>query len=333
MLMARRNALVMNIPGLIFICVILAWSRAAFSGDIPTVKQATDPSLPLPLADRLRDHVSHLALEIGQRNIFHSHALHAAADYIRNQWITQGYQVRSQFYHANEVKSENLEVSRTGKTKPHEIIIVGAHYDTVEGSPGANDNASGIAALIELSRFFAAVETERTLRFVAFANEEPPFFFWGQMGSGVYAETAKACGDDIRLMISLEMLGSYSDEPGSQNYPPFFKYFYPDRANFIAMVSNQASHKELKQLVAAFKAHSDFPMESLATFEFIPGVAWSDHLSFWREGYPAVMVTDTAFYRYDAYHTAEDTPEKLNYSAMARVVKGLFHALKALKLH
>jgi Zn-dependent M28 family amino/carboxypeptidase len=322
----------MNIPALILICVILALSRAAFPGNVSVMKQTIDPSLP-PLADRLRDHVSHLALEIGQRNIFHSHTLHAAADYIRSEWVAQGYQVNSQYYQANGVKSENLEISRIGKTKPQEIILVGAHYDTVEGSPGANDNASGVAALIELSRFFATVETERTLRFVAFANEEPPFFYWGQMGSGIYAETAKARGDDIRLMISLEMLGSYSDEPGSQSYPLFLKHFYPDRANFIAMVSNRASRKELHHLVTAFKTHSDFPVESLATFEFIPGVAWSDHLSFWREDYPALMVTDTAFYRYDAYHTAEDTPEKLNYSAMARVVEGLFHALRVLKLH
>jgi Zn-dependent M28 family amino/carboxypeptidase len=284
------------------------------------------------LADRLRGHVSHLALEIGQRNVFHPQALHAAADYIRSEWLAQGYAVNSQCYQAREVESENLEISRPGKTRPQEIVLVGAHYDTVEGSPGADDNASGIAALLELSHLFASVETERTLRFVAFTNEEPPFFFWGRMGSAVYAETAKARGEDIRLMISLEMLGSYSDRPGSQGYPPFLKHFYPDRGNFIAMVSNRASREELRQLVAAFQAHSDFPVESLATFEFVPGVAWSDHLSFWRQGYPAMMVTDTAFYRNAAYHSAADTPEKLNYPAMARVVEGLFHALRVLEL-
>lgn len=284
------------------------------------------------LADRLRGHVTHLAVEIGQRNVFHPDALHATADYIRREWATQGYQVNSQFYETKGVKSENLEVIRKGKTRPDEIILVGAHYDTVSGSPGADDNASGVAALLELARLFATTETACTLRFVAFVNEEPPFFFWGRMGSGVYAEAAKARGDNIRLMISLEMLGSYSEKSGSQRYPPLFGFFYPDRANFIAMVSNRASRKELHQLVAAFKAHSDFPVESLATFELIPGVAWSDHLSFWREGYPALMVTDTAFYRSDAYHSAEDTPEKLNYPAMAQVVEGMFRALKGLEL-
>jgi Zn-dependent M28 family amino/carboxypeptidase len=295
------------------------------------VEPAINSSSPT-LADRLRGHVSHLALEIGQRNVFHPQALHAAADYIRSEWLAQGYAVNSQCYQAKEVESENLEVSRPSKTRPEEIVLVGAHYDTVEGSPGADDNASGIAALLELSHLFAGVETERTLRFVAFTNEEPPFFFWGRMGSAVYAETAKARGEDIRLMISLEMLGAYSDRPGSQGYPPFLKHFYPDRGNFIAMVSNRASREELRQLVAAFQAHSDFPVESLATFEFVPGVAWSDHLSFWRQGYPAMMVTDTAFYRNAAYHSAADTPEKLNYPAMARVVEGLFHALRVLEL-
>lgn len=295
------------------------------------MEPAINPSSPT-LADRLRGHVSHLALEIGQRNVFHPQALHAAADHIRSEWLAQGYAVNSQCYQAKEVESENLEVSRLGKTRPEEIVLVGAHYDTVEGSPGADDNASGIAALLELSRLFASVETECTLRFVAFTNEEPPFFFWGRMGSAVYAETAKARGEDIRLMISLEMLGSYNDQPGSQGYPPFLKLFYPDRGNFIAMVSNRASREELRQLVAAFQAHSDFPVESLATFEFVPGVAWSDHLSFWRQGYPALMVTDTAFYRNAAYHSAADTPEKLNYPVMARVVEGLFHALRVLEL-
>lgn len=322
----------MGLPGFILMSIILAWSGVTFPENMPaTMEQTMKPSA-ATLSDRLHDHVFHLASKIGQRNIFHLQALNAAAAYIRNEWVAQGYQVKAQYYQADGVQSENLEVSRPGKAKPHEIILVGAHYDTVAGSPGANDNASGIAALLELSRFFATVETEYTFRFVAFTNEEPPFFFWDQMGSAIYARRAKARHENIRLMISLEMLGSYSDKPGSQSYPLFLEYFYPDRANFIAMISNLASREELNQLVSSFKAYSDFPVESLATFEFVPGIAWSDHLSFWREGYPAVMVTDTAFYRYEAYHTAEDTPEKLNYLAMAQVVEGLFHALQALKL-
>jgi len=285
---------------------------------------------PAQLADRLRAHVAKLAGEIGERNVSRPRALHAAADYIRAEWTAQGYQVAAHSYQAEGVLSENLEVTLPGKSKPNEIILIGAHYDTVLGSPGANDNASGVAALLEISRKFAQLVPERSVHFVAFVNEEPPFFYWGEMGSMIYAKAARARGDDIRLMVSLEMLGFYTDKPGSQSYPPLLRFFYPDRGNFIAFVSNFSSRQALRQLVDAFRAHSDFPAESLATFEFIPGVSWSDHLSFWRQGYPALMVTDTAFHRYAYYHTALDTPEKLNYDAMVRVVEGLQNAFAAL---
>jgi len=279
------------------------------------------------LASRLESHVTELAGTIGERNVFRPQALHAAADYIRGQWAAQGYRVVPQSYEALGVSSENLEITLTGTSRPDEILLIGAHYDTVQGSPGANDNASGVAALLELSRMLRDAKPSRSIRFVAFANEEHPFFYGGGMGSGVYSKAARARNDDIRLMISLEMLGYYSDAPGSQRYPPLLRHFYPDRANFIAFVSDLASRHRLRELVQAFRAHSDFPAESLATFTFVPGVSWSDHLSFWRENYRALMVTDTAFYRYAHYHRASDTPEKLRYPEMARVVTGLQAAI------
>ncbi len=285
------------------------------------------------MTGRLQAHVRKLAGEIGERNVHHPQSLRAAADYLRAQWASQGYQVVSQNYEAYGVRSENIEVTLPGASRPEQIIVIGAHYDSVSGSPGANDNASGVAALLELSRALAqakSMKLARTVRFVAFVNEESPFFDRSEMGSMVYARAARARGDDIRLMVSLEMLGYYSDAPGSQRYPPPFGFFYPDRANFIGFVSNFASRRELRDWVQAFRAHSDFPAESLATFEFVPGVAWSDHLPFWREGYPALMVTDTAFYRYAHYHSHRDTPDRLNYGAMARVVTGLQAALTAM---
>ena len=124
-------------------------------------------------------------------------------------------------------------------------------------------------------------------------------------------------------MLSLEMLGYYRDTPGSQGYPPVFRWFYPDRANFIALVSNIRSRGEMRRLAAAFRSGSRFPLEQAATFAWIPGVAWSDHLSFWHEGYRAMMLTDTAFFRYQHYHEATDTPEKLDYKGLARVTRGL----------
>jgi Zn-dependent M28 family amino/carboxypeptidase len=304
----------------------------------PNVPDLTRSSIPNsnatlasgPVLDaRLRAHVARLAGEIGERNVFRPVALHAAADYIRREWTAMGYDVAIQSYQAAGVLSENLEVTRTGRSRPSEIVLIGAHYDSVQGSPGANDNASGVAALLEISREFVQLTPECSVRFVAFVNEEPPFFYWGQMGSTVYAKAARARGDAIKLMVSLEMLGCYSDERGSQSYPVPLRFFYPDRGNFIAFVANLRSRKPLHRLVAAFRAHSDFPAESLATFEFIPGVSWSDQLSFWRQGYRALMVTDTAFYRYAYYHTALDTPEKVNYPAMARVVTGLQQAFAA----
>ena len=274
--------------------------------------------------DPLRTHVHRLAGEIGERNVFRPQALDAAAAYIREEWSAQGYPVSSQPYDVEGLSCENLEVSRVGNGRAREIILIGAHYDSVRGSPGANDNASGVAALLELSRLLRG------------RSPTAPCASWRsyrrQMGSMVYAEAARERSDDIRLMMSLEMLGSYSDRPGSQRYPPLFRYFYPDRGNFIAFVSSFSSRGMLQEAVAAFQAGSDFPVEHVARFSFVPGVSWSDHQSFWRQGYPALMVTDTAFYRYAYYHTAQDTPEKVNYAAMAEVVQGLYKAIASLAM-
>jgi Zn-dependent M28 family amino/carboxypeptidase len=210
------------------------------------------------------------------------------------------------------------------------VVLVGAHYDSVMGSPGANDNASGVAALLEISAFFASTITDRTVRFVAFVNEEPPFYHGGRMGSLVYARAARKRGDDIRAMFSLETIGYYRDEPGSQSYPPLFRFFYPKQGNFVAFVSNLRSRGLLRESVSAFRKHSDFPVEQVATLSIVPGVSWSDHSSFWKNGYRAVMVTDTAFYRYSHYHTPHDTPKKLCYPAFGRVTAGLVGVVEAL---
>jgi len=276
--------------------------------------------------DALHRHVHMLAAEIGERNIWRPSALAAAEAYIEGQWRAQGYLVTAQRYTAEGVDSANLEISIPGIAKPGEIIIVGAHYDSVQGSPGADDNASAVGALLELSRLLGGLRAARTLRLVAFVNEEPPFFFWGNMGSAVYAKEARRRGDDIRAMFSLEMLGCYSDQRNSQRYPPLLRHFYPDRGNFIGFVSNLRSRFLLKQAVAAFRRQSDFPAESAALPAWIPGVAWSDQLSFWRQGYRGVMVTDTAFYRYPYYHTAFDTPNRLDYGRLAAVTSGLARA-------
>ena len=210
----------------------------------------------LVLEKYLRAHVEKLASEIGERNVWRPDALHAAADYIRDTWRQLGYEVHAQGYDAENVWSENLTIEIHGGKRANEIILAGAHYDSVKGSSGADDNASGVAALLEIARLLAGKKPERTLRLVAFVNEEPPFFYFGEMGSKVYARAARERNDDIRMMISFEMLGCYKDQPGSQKYPPFMRWFYPDRGNFIGFVSNLKSRCALKKFSQAFAASS-----------------------------------------------------------------------------
>jgi hypothetical protein len=272
---------------------------------------------------RLVRHVRRLAGDIGERNVGRPAALDAAARYIEAEFAAAGHVVTWQRYDARGVESANLEVVLPGRRWPDESVVIGAHYDTVAGSPGADDNASGVAALLELARLLGPHVPARTLKLVAFVNEEPPFFYFGRMGSRVYAEAARRRGENVRLMISLEMLGYYRDEPGSQAYPPLFRHFHPDRGNFIAFVSNFRSARAMRRAEAAFRRHSDFPLETTATCGWIPGVAWSDHLSFWRAGYRAFMCTDTAFYRNPFYHGAQDTPEKLDYPRLAALTEAL----------
>ncbi|KWR87607.1 M28 family peptidase [Cupriavidus sp. IDO] len=275
------------------------------------------------LAAALERHVKVLAGEIGERNVFRPDALHAAADYIDQEWARRGCAVRRQDYQVRGIPCANIEVALAGCVQPDEIIVLGAHYDTVRNSPGADDNASGVAALLEIAGLLQVLPPRHTVRCVAFVNEEAPFFFGGDMGSLRYARAARLCGDRIRVMLSLEMLGYYRDESGTQSYPPLLRYFYPARGNFIAFVSNLRSRRRLRWVVNAFQISSDFPLEAAALPWWVPGVALSDHVSFWRQGYPAVMVTDTAYLRNPYYHTAHDVPTTLDYGRMAAVTHGL----------
>jgi Zn-dependent M28 family amino/carboxypeptidase len=247
----------------------------------------------------LSAHVHILAGQIGERNIWRPRALDAAANYIRDQWTRKGHTVAEQAYLVDGVSCANLEVV-LGNDNGSPALVIGAHYDTVPGSPGADDNASGVAALLELGDLLRDVELGRELRLVAFVNEEEPFFATASQGSAVYARRARRAVMDIELMISLEMLGYFSAQAGSQIYPPLFRFFYPDCGNFIAMVSDIRSRLNL-----------------------------SDHRSFWQQGYPAIMVTDTAFYRNPYYHTPMDTPEQVCYPELARVTRGLAGAIVA----
>lgn len=259
------------------------------------------------LASRLEAHVVRLAAR--ERNT----DLDTPAAYIEAQL---GSRAQSHDFQSGARRVRNIELG-SGE------IVVGAHYDTVPGSPGADDNASGVSVLLELARLLP----DRKIRFVAFANEEAPYFLGEEMGSYVYARER---GKGVRAMFSLEMLGYYDDAPGSQSYPAPLGLFYPDRADFIAFVGDLGAFGLVRRSIGAFRRHAKFPSEGLAAPSMIPGVSWSDHWSFRKHGVPAIMVTDTAFYRYPHYHLPSDTPEKLDYERMARVTMGLAGMLKEL---
>ena len=204
------------------------------------------------------------------------------------------------------------------------IILVGAHYDSVYGSPGANDNGSGVAALLALAHRLAGRPNEKTLRIVAFVNEEPGYFQTPQMGSFVYASRSREHGDQIEAMISLETIGYFSSQSGSQKYPvPGLALIYPRTGNFIGFVSNVGSRSLLRNVIGDFRREAQIPSEGGALPAMVPGVGWSDQWSFWQHGYPGIMVTDTAPFRYPYYHSAGDTPDKLDYDSMTRVVAGM----------
>jgi Zn-dependent M28 family amino/carboxypeptidase len=278
------------------------------------------------IAGNLRQHVA--AVASSEHNIYNYPQLAAAAQYIESTLAALGFEVASQRFKADTVEVRNVEAAITGVARANEIVIVGAHYDSVVGAVGANDNGSGVAAMLELARLFKDARPTRTIRFVAFVNEEPPFYRTGEMGSQYYARRSRERGEHVVAMFSLETIGWYSDEPGSQRYPFPLSFFYPSTGNFLAFVSNLSSRSLLHQAIASFRRHAQFPSEGVAAPAFIPGVDWSDHRSFWEQGYPALMVTDTAPYRYPHYHTMRDTPDKVDYERLARVVTGLHGMLR-----
>ena len=287
------------------------------------------------VAANLRRHIAAIASR--EHNVFQFAELEASVQYIEKTLSGLGYAVAAQRYTVQEsqlvsraVEVRNVEVEVRGGARASEIVIVGAHYDSVFGAPGANDNGSGVAAVLELARLLKGAEPARTLRFVTFVNEEPPFAHSDAMGSRQYARRARERGENVVAMFSLETIGHYAEHAGSQRFPFPFGFFYPSTGNFVAFVSNLSSRALLHEALASFRRHGAFPSEGVAAPAFIPGVDWSDHWSFWKEGYPALMVTDTAPFRYPHYHTMQDTPDKVDYERLARVVTGLHGMLREL---
>lgn len=273
--------------------------------------------------DHLKEHLRKLSEDFVPRDYQHPDNMLRAAEYIRQALLPCADTVALQaFTVARAGEYVNVLAEYGPDTK--EILVVGAHYDAFSVFPGADDNASGVAGLIELGGLLARLDLRSRVELVAYALEEPPFFATQDMGSAVHARSLKTQGKTVSLAIVLEMIGFFSDAKGSQSYPaPLLQLYYPDKGNFIAVVDQVFSTKA-QDVKSAINLCTDLPAYSINAPAAVPGIDFSDHRNYWAEGFPAVMVTDTAFYRNPAYHSAHDTYETLNYEKMAQVIYGIF---------
>lgn len=282
----------------------------------------------------LRLHVDRLAGLIGPRNFTRSNSISATLGYLRSQWEEMGYLVAEENYDAIGDEATNLIVETPGGKRSEEIVLLGSHYDTCGNTPGADDNASAVAVMLEVSRLLSKHIGKRTARYVAFACEEPPYFNCSAMGSQHNAREARRRGDQITAMLCLEMVGYFRDEPGSQQLPEtlprFAKPFFPKRGNFLAAVGNLRSWQLLWPFRRGFKKSTNLPLFSIALPEVIHEIRLSDNSSYWDQGYPALMLTDTSFLRNPHYHMTTDTPETLDYFRMTDVTLGVAGAMKKL---
>jgi len=310
------------------IALLAWWSMVRMPGK--NVSHAASLSAEeIKLRDELQADVQKLGGEIGERNVPRYPALRSAAEFIEKSFAAAGLQPRRDTYDVGGRACDNIETQIAGSSA--EIVVIGAHYDSVYGAPGANDNGSGVAGVLALARRFASQHPQKTLRFVAFVNEEPPYFQTAEMGSLVYAGRCKQRGDRIIAMISLETIGYFSDAPHSQTYPsPGLGAFYPNKGNFVGFVSDLGSRRLLKRALKSFRDAAKIPSEGAAVPRFLPGTGWSDHGAFWQHGYPAIMVTDTAPFRYQHYHMPTDTPDKLDYDRFTLAVSGMKNVIEDL---
>lgn len=278
--------------------------------------------------ERLKTHVLIMTGEMAPRNFQHFENMEKAADYIHEQFDGTGARINELSYEINGKTFRIVSGFFGPDTK--ERLIVGAHYDAVPGSPGAADNASGVAGLLEMAAALGENPPPMMVELVAYPNEEPPFFRTRLMGSYVHAMRLKEEKVPVRLMIALESIGYFNDRPFTQLYPnPFFRLLYPSRGNFIAVVSRLREGSVVRRIKKAMRTVPDLSVHSFNGPSFIAGVDYSDHRSYWKAGYRAVMVTDTAFYRNDHYHTPQDLPETLDYKRLSKVVQGVYAAVLA----
>jgi len=322
----RRIIKLMLLVVLIFLVVLIAvwfWvTQPMPSRATPSSQRTVDPS-------RLEAHVRKLSTEMGPRDERHPENLDQVAAYIKNEFSQTGAFVSEQVYRVQGNSYRNVIAHLGPETE--ERIIVGAHYDTCGPLPGADDNASGVAGLLELARLLKPQELKVRVELVAFSTEEPPYFGTTGMGSYVHAESLRQQNVRVRAMFSLEMIGYFSDAPNSQHFPVgFLNAFYPSTGNYIAVVGRLSDGLLVRRTKAAMRNAAPLPVYSINAPEFVTGVDFSDQRNYWHAGYNAVMITDSAFYRNLNYHTEQDTAEKLDYKRMALVVEGVYATVSEL---
>jgi Zn-dependent M28 family amino/carboxypeptidase len=284
------------------------------------------------LAASLGRHIAIIAAR--EHNVAHHGELEKVARYIEATLASFGYVVGRQEYsaHGKPVRNVDATIEPPPDNTDPDVIVVGAHYDSAPGTPGANDNGSGAAAVIELARLLRDLDgkSRKRIRFVLFVNEEPPYFMTEAMGSLRYARALAERKERVVAMYSLETIGFYSSDPVSQHYPAPFGLLYPDRGDFIAFVGMLRSRPLLQETIRSFRAHTAFPSVGGVAPGFVPGIAWSDHWAFAEHGFQALMITDTAPFRYPHYHQPSDTPDKVDNEKLARVVKGIERVIRDL---
>jgi hypothetical protein len=296
-----------------------------------SARSAADAQL-APLNDRerafvpaLKRHVEQLAAKVGERNPGRVWELASAADYVAGELETAGYGVDRQGYEVNNgtVAALNLGAELAGGRRGEEVIVIGAHYDSAPGSPGADDNATGTAAVLELARSLRSLKPERTVRFVCFTNQEAPFFQTPQMGSAVYAKRAAERGEKIVAMLSIDGIGYFGDTPSDRRYPEALVTRLPPRGAFLAVVGDTKSERLVASVVQTLSEQGSLPAQGAALPPETNGISGSDHWAFWQMGYPAVLITDGAMFRSPHYHSRSDTPATLDYERMARAVRAI----------
>jgi Zn-dependent M28 family amino/carboxypeptidase len=277
------------------------------------------------LTENLRRHVAHLSVDIGERHLWNGDSLERAARYIESELSAAGYAPTRQTYTAYRKPVSNIIAEKMGTRQ--RSIVIGAHYDSVPGSPGADDNASAVAGLLELARMLRNSPCAGGFKFAAFVNEESPSFGSDYMGSMKYARSLKERGENVAFMIALEMIGCF-DKRKPQNYPlRLMRRFYPKTGDFIGIVGDFISHRPVLALARAMRRQGLVPTSALVAPRHFGGIDRSDHSAFWRHGFKALMVTDTAFFRNENYHRETDTIDTLNFKVMADLVASLFVAL------